>query len=89
MIFWDSKRLLLINYLAKHQIMSATHYVKDVTIEKPPVMTRRKVLFHRDQAPSHTCRIVQEKLDVLRFQILPQSLYSLNLALYSPFIPEI
>lgn len=85
-IFWDSKGILLIDYLTKGQTINGAYYaalldqLKAAIAEKRPGMVRKKVLFCHDNAPSHTSRIVREKLDQLRFQVIPHPPYSPDLA---------
>lgn len=59
-IFWDSKRIFLIDYLAKRQTKNETYYaasldeMKVVISEERLAIARQRLLFHHGDAPSHT-----------------------------------
>lgn len=74
-IFWDSKGIILIDYLEKGKTITGQYYSElldrfDGTLkEKRPHLSRKKVVFHHDNAPAHTSHIVVAKLRNLRYEI--------------------
>lgn len=85
-VFWDAKGILLVDYLAKGKTVTGQYYttlldmLKSIISKKQPGMTKKKVLFHHDNAPAHSSAIVQQKLAELRFQLVPHPPYSPDLA---------
>lgn len=85
-VFWDSKGILLIDYLQKGKTITGEYYanlldkLKTAVVEKRPGMTKKKVLFHQDNAPVHSSHVVTEKLTDLKFQIVSHPPYSPDLA---------
>lgn len=85
-VFWNAKGILLIDYLEKGKTITGEYYasllekLKAAIAEKRPGMAKKKVLFHHDNAPSHSSRVSQQKLTELRFQMLPHPPYSPDLA---------
>lgn len=41
---------------------------------------KKKVLFHHDNAPVHTCLIAMAKINEFKFELLPNAPYSSDLA---------
>jgi hypothetical protein len=62
-VLWDSKGILLIDYLQKGKTITGQYYttllekLKTAIQEKRPGMAKKKVLFHHDNAPSNFLRI--------------------------------
>jgi len=84
--FWDMKRILLIEYLEKGK----NHYWRILCITFGPIKSsdcretsrngQKKVLFHHDNTPTHSCHLAQQKLIELRFELLPHPIYLSDLA---------
>ena len=53
--------------------------LKTESVEKPPEMAKKKVLFHRDIAPVHSNRVAQQKSTELCFKLFPHLAYSPDL----------
>ena len=85
-IFRDAKGILLIDYLEKGKTVTGSYYsalldrLKDVIKRSRPHLTKKKVLFHHDNAPSHTSLVSQTKLDEIGFEFIFQHPYSPDLA---------
>jgi len=76
-VFWDSQGVVLIDYLEKGKTINGEYYaalleqLNDAIKTKRPHLAKKKVLFHHDYAPAHTCSIAVAKLHELRFELLP------------------
>ena len=85
-VFWDSQGIILIDYLEKGRTITGQYYCAlldkfDAALkEKRPRLQRKKILFHHDNAPAHSCRLATVKLDELRYELLPHPPYSPDLA---------
>lgn len=85
-IFWDSKGILLIDYLPKGKTISGQYYADlldrllIMIREKRPGLLKKKILYHHDNASVHTCRTAMQKLEELRFEIIDHPPYSPDLA---------
>lgn len=85
-VFWDAKGILLIDYLPKGQTISGGYYtilLERVVIcirEKRPGLTKKKILYHHDNAPAHSSGVARQKLADLRFEIVNHPPYSPDLA---------
>ena len=85
-IFWDSQGVILIDYLEKGRTITGQYYSDLLTRfdavlkEKRPRLQRKKVLFHHDNAPAHSSRIVASKLTELRYELVSHAPYSPDLA---------
>lgn len=85
-IFWDSKGIILIDFLQKGKTITGPYYSElldqfDKKIkETRPHLAKKKVLFHHDNAPAHSSKIVTAKLTQLRYELLPHPPYSPDLA---------
>ncbi|XP_023228429.1 dipeptidyl peptidase 9-like [Centruroides sculpturatus] len=84
--FWDSKGILLIDYLSKGQTINGEYYVHlldqlDEKIrEKRHGLQKKKILFHQDNAPAHKGALAMVKLRDLKYKLLEHSPYSPDLA---------
>ncbi|UYV64383.1 hypothetical protein LAZ67_3000483 [Cordylochernes scorpioides] len=75
-VFWDSQEIILIDYLKmkKKKTITGEYYatlldrLKEELRAKGPRLARKKVLFHHDNVPPHSCQIVR-----IRFPIGPSS----------------
>lgn len=85
-IFWDAHGIILIDYLEKGRTITGDYYValldrlNDEIKKKRPHMTKKKVLFHHDNAPAHSSLKAMAKLNELRYELLPHPPYSPDLA---------
>ncbi len=83
--------IIFIDYLENGKTINGKYYTEYYTallqhlieeiIEKRPHFAKKKVLFHRDSAPTHTSVIVMSKIHDLGFELLPHPLSSPDLAL--------
>ncbi|MCP6497641.1 hypothetical protein NL476_27105, partial [Klebsiella pneumoniae] len=75
-VFWDSQRIIFIDYLEKGKTITGAYYsllldrLKIELQEKRPRLAHKKVLFHHDNAPAHTSAVVAAKLMEIGFQIV-------------------
>lgn len=85
-VFWDSQGIILIDYLEKGRTITGQYYCDlldtfDAALKaKRPHLKKKKILFHHDNAPAHSCRLATEKLHQLRYELLPHPPYSPDLA---------
>jgi len=85
-VFWDARGIIFIDYLPKGKTINGVYYanlLQRLTNEikkKRPHLAKKKVLFHHDNAPVHTCVIAVAKIHELKFQLLPHAPYSPDLA---------
>jgi len=85
-VFWDSEGIIFIDYLQKDQTITGEYYtillnrLDEELRTKWPRLARKKVFFHQDNARVHTCIVAMAKLHELRFELLPHSPYSPDLA---------
>lgn len=85
-VFWDSRGIILIDYLQKGKTITGTYYASLLDklmaeiAEKRPHLQRKKILFHQDNAPSHTSAVAIAKINELRFELLDHPPYSPDLA---------
>jgi hypothetical protein len=75
-VFWDSQRIILINYLEKSKTITGASYsslldrLKTELQEKYPRLAHKKIHFHHN-APAHSSGAVVAKLMQLGFQLVP------------------
>lgn len=85
-IFWDSKGIILIDYLQKGKTITGQYYSElldkfDKKLkETRPHLYKKKILCHHDNAPAHSSRVVAAKLQDLGYELLPHPPYSPDLA---------
>lgn len=85
-VFWDSRGVILIDYLEKGKTITGAYYatlldkLKAEIEEKRPHLQKKKILFHQDNAPSHTSMVAMAKIHELRFELLDHPPYSPDLA---------
>ena len=62
-VFWDAYRVIFINYLEKGRRITRAYYAAlldrlvDEIRKKRPHLKKKKIIFHYDNAPSHTSNI--------------------------------
>jgi len=85
-IFWDAKGVILMDFLEKGRTITGQYYSElldrfDKKLkETRPHVTKKKVLFHHDNAPAHSSGVFAAKLHELRYELLPHPPYSPDLA---------
>jgi histone-lysine N-methyltransferase SETMAR len=85
-VFWDSKGIIHIDYLEKGKTVTGQYYADLLHSfnaklrKKRPHLSKKKVLFHHDNAPAHTSAIATAKLFQLRYELVPHPPYSPDLA---------
>ncbi|GFV30672.1 transposable element Tcb2 transposase [Trichonephila clavipes] len=83
--FWDSQGVILIDYLEKGKNTTVAYYaslldkLKAELAEKWPHL-QKKILFHQDNALSHTSVVAIGKIHELLLELLDHPPYSLDLA---------
>lgn len=78
-IIWDSHGIIFIDYLEKGKTELFDKFHKEL-MTKRVYLSKKKIIFHHDNAPVHTPAIAVAKLVELRYEILPHPAYSPNLA---------
>src|SRR5436190_23921294 len=85
-VFWDSHGVILIDYLQKEKTITGAYYaslldkLKAELAEKRPHLQKKKILFHQDNASSHTSAVAMAKIHELRFELLDHPPYPPDLA---------
>lgn len=75
----------MIDYLVKGKTITGRYNAElldrfNELLEKRPKLSRKKVLFHQDNAPVHTSAIEMAKIHELGFELVPHAPYSPDLA---------
>ena len=77
MIFRDSKGIIMMDFLGRGRTITGQYYSElldrfDEKLKKTrPHLAKQKVLFHLDNAPAHSSKIVADKLHKLRYELWP------------------
>lgn len=85
-VFWDAKGIIMIDYLPKGKTITGEYYanlldqLKQNIAKKRPGLDKKKIIFHHDNAPAHSSRIVASKIKDLHFELIPHAPYSPDLA---------
>lgn len=85
-VFWDSKGILMIDYLPSGQTINGNYYANLLDRlhqniqQKRPGLIRKKIIFHQDNARPHTSVIAMAKIGELKYDLLPHPPYSPDLA---------
>ena len=85
-VFWDSEGVVLVDFLEGKKTVTRAYYVEVLRklraklAKKHPGKLHRGILFHHDNAPAHSSRIVRDVLREFRWELLPHPLYSPDLA---------
>ena len=74
-IFWDSRDIILIDYLQKGKTITGEYYASlsdrfDAKLKEKNPHLAKKVLLHHENAPAHTIVIATAKLFDLSYEIL-------------------
>lgn len=85
-VFWDSKGILLIDYLQTGKTITGEYYsclldqLNSNICERRPSLAKKKIIFLQDNAPAHKSVIAMAKLKDLHFELLEHPPYSPDLA---------
>lgn len=85
-VFWDSKGILLLDYLEKGKTITSAYYVSllnqlnDKIREKRSGLKKKKIIFLQDNAPAHKSFLTITKLNDLKYDLLDHPPYSPDLA---------
>ena len=85
-VFWDSERVVLVDFLEGKKTVKGAYYVELLRklraklAEKRPGKLHRGILFHHDNTPAHSSRIVRDVLREFWCELLPHPSYSPDLA---------
>lgn len=85
-VFWDARGIIFIDYLEHGKTITGAYYVtlldrlNNELKTKRPHLQRKKILFHRDNAPAHKSLIAMGKINELGYELLPHPPYSPDLA---------
>ena len=85
-VFWDAEGILFIDYLVKGKTITGEYYSNLLTrldkkiCEKSPILQKKKIIFHQDNAPAHKSVLAMEKLRDLHYELLEHPPYSPYLA---------
>jgi histone-lysine N-methyltransferase SETMAR len=84
--FWDSQGVLLSHFQKRGENVNSASYcevllkLQDAIRRKRLGQLARGVLFHHDNARTHTARATQERFQELQYQLLEHPPYSPDLA---------
>ena len=85
-VFWDCERVILIDFLEGKKTVTLSYY-KDVLKKLKTFLAKKRrrklhtqILFHHDNAPTHSSRAVRALLREFRWEALPHPPYSPDLA---------
>ena len=84
-IFWDSERVILIDFLEGKKTVTLSYY-KDVLKKLKTFLAQKRrgklhsQLFHHDYGPAHSLRAITALLREFRWETLPHPPYSPDLA---------
>ena len=79
-VFWDAHGVIFIKHLEKGRTITGAYYAalldrwSDEIRKKRPHLKNKKILFHDDNAPSHTSNIPQAKNHELGYKLLLKKL---------------
>ncbi|GFY14470.1 mariner Mos1 transposase [Trichonephila clavipes] len=85
-VFWHSHGIILIDYLQKGKSLTGAYYaslldkLKAELTGKRLHLQKKKILFHPDNALSHTSVVAMAKIHEFRFELLDHPLYSPDLS---------
>ena len=85
-VFWDSERVVLVDFLEGKKTVTGAYYVEVLRklraklAEKRPGKLHCGIIFHHDNAPAHSSQIVKGVLREFWWELLPHPLYSPDLA---------
>ncbi|GFX30607.1 histone-lysine N-methyltransferase SETMAR [Trichonephila clavipes] len=90
-VIWDSHGVILIDYLQKGKTLTFAYYaylldkLKAEFAEKRPLLKQKKILFHQNNAPSHTSVVAMTKIHELRRT--PQNVFAVHRSIAIDVMP--
>ena len=93
-VFWDSKGVVLVDFLEDKKTVTGAYYVevsrklRAKLAQKRPGELHCGILFHHDNAPAHSSWIVRDILREFRWELLPHLPYSPDLCPSDFFISK-
>ena len=94
-VFWDSEGVVLVDFLEGKKNVTGAYYVEVLRklraklAEKRPGKLYCGILFHHDNAPAHSFRIVRDVLREIWWKLLPHPPNSPDLAPSDFFFPKL
>ena len=91
-VFWDSEGVVLVDFLEGKKTVTGTYYLEVLRklraklTETHPGKLHGGILFHRNNAPTHSSWIVRDNLREFWWELLPHPSYSPDLALFDFFL---
>lgn len=86
-VFWDSRGIIMIDYLPKGETINAQYYsrllqgpLRDALKEKRPGKLHSRPLLQHDNARPHTANLTMTVVRDLRWELLPHPAYSPDLS---------
>ena len=86
-VWWDFKGILYFELLTRNQTINSNVYCrqimkldKEIKEKRPELATRKGVIFHQDNARSHTSLVTRKKLLEVGWKEMPHPRYSPDLA---------
>lgn len=85
-VFWDSEGVILVDFLEGQRTITGAYYeqvlrkLNQELIKKRPGKLHRRILFHHDNAPAHSCKLSRAVLREFRWELLSHPPYSPDLA---------
>ena len=85
-VFWDSKGVILIDFLVGHRTVTATYYegiirkLKSALIQKRSEKLHHQIIFHHESARAHSANNVKAVLREFQWETFPHPPYSPDLA---------
>ena len=85
-VFWDSEGVVLVDFLEGKKTVTGAYYVEVLRklraklAENRPGKLHHGIIFHHDNAPVHSSRIVKDVLREFRWELLPHPPYNPDLS---------
>ena len=82
-VIWDAERCILIEFLEPGKTINATQYVQTLLKLRCVLHNKRpgrKVILQHNNARPHTAHLTLEKIENMRWEVLPHPPYSPDLA---------
>ena len=81
-VFWNSERVVLVDFLEKHTTINSLRYIENLSAVKRRIVrigVRNEILLLHDNARPHTSATTRGAIQRLEFSVLPQPSYSPDL----------
>ena len=85
-VFWDAEGVILVDFLEGQRTVTGSYYeqvlrkLHAALAQNRPGKLHRRILFHHDNAPTHSSKISRAVLREFRWEILSHPPYSPDLA---------